>query len=140
MSDKIVAGINPFSQNAEPVVASKETIRTFIKEMDKIASVIKESQDDLKEAISTHDEIIAIDEQIKTLKEERKNVIAESAVIQGYLARLNELLEERKQIIDDAKQDGVPKGEVDLAIKALKKGLNMNVSTDIYKNIADLID
>jgi predicted nucleic acid-binding Zn-ribbon protein len=136
----LVGAINPFSAVTTEKVADKDAIRKFVKDMIEMTEKVKDAQGDLKEVIDSNEEIIDIDEEIKSLKERRKQIIAESAVIQGYLQVLNEVLEEKQQVISDAKQDNVPKSEIDLAIKALKKNIDMKLSTEVYSNIADLID
>ncbi len=130
----MIAGVNPFKQTA-----SKETIRKFVKDMDELKVTIKDAQDDVKEAVDSHEEIMAIDEQIKELRESRKEIIANSTVIQGYQARLDEVLAEKKQLIDDAKQDGVPKKEIDAALKFLKNDTDPLIVTQVYSDIADLV-
>jgi len=123
-----------------PKVADKSAVRKFVTDLAEVAETIKDARSDLKEAINSNDDIIAIDEKIKLLREERKEVILASATIQGYANVLGDATEDKRQLISDAKQDGVPRGEIDLAIKALKKDLDMTVSTEIYANIADLIE
>lgn len=135
---ELLGSVNPFS--APEKIASKETIRKFVKDMIEIGEKVQDAQSDLKEAITSHDEITQIDEEIKALRERRKQVIADSAVIQSYVQILDEVVEEKHQIISDAKQDGVPKGEIDIAIKALKKNIDLSVSVEIYTNIADLVE
>lgn len=138
VSHELIGVVNPFAP--EPKVADRTAIRNFVKDVAEISEKVKTAQDALKEVVNSHDRIQEIDEQIKALREERKQVIEESEVIQSYAAELKEILEEKQQIIDTAKQNGVPKKEVDMAIKALKTDVNTVILTDIYINIADLID
>lgn len=134
---ELLGTVNPFVSTK---VADKGQIRKFVKDMIEITEKLQDAQSDLKEAISSHEEVTSIDEEIKALRERRKQIIEESTVIQGFTDVVNEVLEEKQQIISDAKQDNIPKSEIDLAIKALKKNIDMSISTEIYANIADLID
>jgi len=138
MSNSLIGSVNPLAPT--PAVADKATIRKFVKDLAEVGEAIKDARSDLKEAIDSNNDIENIDEQIKALREERKELIANNAVIAGYKDILNDATEDRRQLVSDAKQDGVPRGEIDLAIKALKKDLDLAKSTEIYANIADLID
>ena len=130
--------MNPLAP--EPVVANKATIRKFVKDLAVVAETIKDARSDMKEAVDSNEDIQSLDEKIKLLREERSEIITNSPVIQGYKDVVNDATEDKRQLVSDAKQDGVPRGEIDLAIKALKKDLDMVVSTEIYANIADLVD
>jgi SMC interacting uncharacterized protein involved in chromosome segregation len=132
----VVAGISL----SEQVVASKETIRKFVKDLAEVAESIKDAREDRNEAIKTNDEVQRIDDQIKTLREERRDYIKANPVIQGYEEVLREAMEDRRQLIADAKQDGVPRKEVDTAIKMLKKDIDPEIAVEMYANIADLVD
>ena len=134
----VIAG-QPLVEKKTPV-ASKETIRKFVKDLAEVSQTVKDARGDMNEVIKSNDEIQKIDEQIKQLREERKEYIKDNAVIQGYRDILQDAVEDRRQLIFDAKQDGVPRGEIDLAIKALKKDLDIDLATEMYTNIADLVD
>lgn len=120
--------------------ASMETIKKFVKELGEVAEVIKAARDDFNEVVNENEEIIKIDESIKALREEKAEIIKTNPVIAGYKTKLEEAIEDKKQLIDDAKRDSVPRGEIELSIRALKKDLDIDLSTDIYRNIADMID
>jgi SMC interacting uncharacterized protein involved in chromosome segregation len=137
MSDALIGAVNPFAK--EPTVASKETIRKFVKELAEVSDTIKDARSDLKECIDSDEDIQSIDEKIKLLKEERKDLIDGNAAIQGYKGVLDDAMGDKHDLISDAKQDGVPRKEIDLAIKALKGDIDMTVSTEMYANIADLV-
>ena len=138
MSSELIGAINPLAP--EPKVADKTVVRQFVKDLGGISEKIRDAKTELREAILSNDEIQSIDEQIKQLREERKNIINTNAVIQSYTQIVDEAVEEKRQLISDAKQDGVPRGEIDLAIRALKKDIDMTVSVEVYANIADLIE
>ena len=55
MSSELIGAINPLAP--EPKVADKTTIRQFVKDLYKVADTIKSAKADLKEAISSNDEI-----------------------------------------------------------------------------------
>jgi type III secretion system FlhB-like substrate exporter len=61
-------------------------------------------------------------------------------VYKEYLTNVQVLKEEKKSLIEDAKEKGIPKKEIDLATKALKQDIDMTTSTEIYANIADLVE
>ena len=138
MSSTLMGAVNPFAQPAP--VADQARIRKFVKDLAEVAGAVSDAQSDLKEAIAGVDEITEIDEKIKTLKLERKELLLSHTVIQSYADALEEAVEDKKAVISDAKADGVPKGEIEIAIKALKKDLDLSMSVEIYANIADLID
>lgn len=138
MSSTLMGAVNPF---AEPTpVADQARIRRFVKDLAEVAEAVADAQNDLKEVIAGIDEVTNIDEQIKALRAQRKELLLNHTVVQSYVQVLDEALEDKKAVISDAKSDGVPKGEIDIAIKALKKDLDMAKATEIYGSIADLID
>lgn len=138
MSTELKGAFNPLAP--EPTVADKTTIRQFVKDLHGLGDKIKTAKADLREAITDSDEIQQIDEEIKELKARRKAAIDNNSVIQGYIEIVKEALEEKSQLVSDAKQNGVPKDEIDLAIRALKKNIDISASVDIYANIADLVE
>jgi len=138
MSDTLMGRVNPLAKAA--TVADNATIRKFIKDLQEVSLTIKDARSDMKEAVVSNDEVKSIDEKIKLLREDRADLISNNPVIQGYKDILGDAVEDRRQLISDAKEDGVPRGEIDLAIKALKKDLDLTRSAEIYANIADLID
>lgn len=138
MSKEMLVGMNPFQ--SEPKVADNAMIRKFVKDVSELDEKVKDAKEDLREAIASNDDINNIDEQIKKLREERKELIAGNSVIQAYVAELDDVLSEKKDLIADAKQDGIPRQEIELAIKALRKDIDIAASVEIYANIADLIE
>jgi vacuolar-type H+-ATPase subunit I/STV1 len=135
---ELIGAINPLAPEAK--VADRTVVRQFVKNLNEVADKIKDAKSELREVIISNEEIQSIDEKIKELREERKNLIATNSVIQSYIEIVDEAIEEKRQLISDAKQDGIPRGEIDLAIRALKKDLDMKVSTEVYTNIADLVE
>lgn len=138
MASTLMGAVNTFAQ--ERPVADKERIRRFVKDLAEVTETVSDAQNDLREVIAGIDEVTAIDEQIKALRLEKKELLLNHTVIQSYVEVLQEAMEDKRAVIADAKADGVPKGEIDLAIKALKKDLDLTVSVEIYSSIADLID
>jgi len=137
MTDTLKGVVHPFAK--EPVVADTARIRRFVKELFEVAETIKDARSDLKEVIDSNLDIKSIDEKLKTLKEERKELIANNAVIQGYSNVLKDATEDKRQLVADAKQDGVPRKEIDTAIKMLKSDIDPKITTDVYANISNLV-
>ena len=131
-------GIRLFKENQSS--APKEVIRKFVKDLSEVTQNIKDAREDRNEVINSDDEVQKMDEEIKGTRESRREYIKGNTVIQGYEEKLQEAIEDRRQLVADAKQDGVPRGEIDLAIRALKKDIDIGLSTEIYTNIADLVD
>lgn len=138
MSDELKGSFNPLAK--ESPVADKATIRQFVKDLYKSASEIRDAKTELRDTILSMDEIQTIDEQIKELKDQRKKFIQESTVIQSYADAVKQAVNDKRQLISGAKQNGVPKDEIDLAIRALQKDIDISASVDIYANIADLVE
>lgn len=138
MSGELMGSFNPLA--TEPPAADKAAIRQFVKDLYKAASEINDAKAELKEAILSNNDIQHIDEQIKELRDQRKKIITESSVIQSYADSVKSAVNDKRQLISGAKQNGVPKDEIDLAIRALKKDIDISASVDIYANIADLVE
>jgi uncharacterized coiled-coil DUF342 family protein len=119
---------------------SVESVRRFVKDLDELTGKVKDARSELKEAVQSNDEIEKIDDSIKSLRDDRKQVIATNAVLVSYANILSDTLDERKQLIDDAKSDGIPHKEIDIAIKMLKSDVAPDVVTQIFTNIAHLVD
>jgi SMC interacting uncharacterized protein involved in chromosome segregation len=124
----------------ETEIASMETIKKFVKDLSEVGKAIKDARDDRNEIINENDEVSKLDEDIKILKEERKELIDGNPVIQGYEEKLQEAMEDKRQLIADAKDDGVPRKEIDAAIKMLKKDIDPELTTEVYTNISDLVE
>ncbi len=119
--------------------ATPEAIRRFVTELSEVNELLAEKRKALKEVIESNEEIISLSEQIKNLKEQLKEVIETNAVITGYAAEYEDVVKDKKQLIKDAKNDGIPKAEIDIAIKMLKKDIDPEVTSKVFVNIADLI-
>lgn len=133
-------GINILMDLSDRPKATIESIRAFYKELEIINETISEARKSLKEAIEGNEEITNIDEEIANLRERKKQIIEENAVLVAYKNELDDATNNKKDLIRDAKSDGIPRGEIALAEKALKKDLDMEISTEIYSGIADLVD
>ena len=134
---------NPFTgeKTASPKSpASPETVRKFVRELADVNENLKSLRDDLKVEISENEDIAAIDEKIKALRDERKELIANHPVMQGHKNKISDATEDKRQLISDAKADGVPQKEIDLATRALKKDIDIEIAVEVYSNIADLVD
>ncbi len=117
-----------------------EAVRKFVRELGELNDKVKDARDAFNTAVKENDEIERIDSEIKALREERKQVLVGNPVLVSYADELADATEEKKQLIDDAKQDGIPRTEIDFAIKMLKKDVDPSVTTEIFTNIADLVD
>jgi predicted nucleic acid-binding Zn-ribbon protein len=137
MTSALMGKVNPLAP--EPVVADKATIRKFVKDLSEVADKIKDARDDMNEAIKSNDDIQNIDDQIKSLKEDRKELLSSNVVIMSYKDILNDAVEDKRQVVSDAKQDGVPRKEINTAIKMLKTDVDPQLATEVYANIADLV-
>ena len=138
MSEKITE-LN-LEVNLDSAVATPEMIRSFVKELAEADEVIAEKRSALKEALDGIDEYTKMKEEAKTLRESIKNFMETNEVILSYTQEINEAKEEKKDIIRTAKMNGVPKKEIDEAIRMLKKDVDPTMTSEIYTNIADLID
>jgi predicted nucleic acid-binding Zn-ribbon protein len=116
-----------------------EAIRRFYKELGEVTETIKAARDALKEAVSDNEEITGIDEEIATLKERRKEIIETNPVLVGYKGELDDATGDRKDLVADAKRDGIPRKEITTAEKMLKGDIDPEVTTEVYLNIADLV-
>jgi SMC interacting uncharacterized protein involved in chromosome segregation len=130
--------VQPLKEEQQP--ASKETVRKFVKDLMDVSETILGVKEELKEAVSSNDEIMKIDEEMKDLREKKKQIIEENPVIQGYVQKVDEAVEDRRQLISDAKQDGVPQKEINAAIKMIRQDIDPKITSDIYSQIADLIE
>ncbi len=117
-----------------------EAIRRFYKELGEVTETIKAAREALKEAVSDNDEITGIDEEIAALKERRKEVIETNPVLVGFKGELDDATGDRKDLVADAKRDGIPRKEIATAEKMLKSDIDPDMTTEIYGNIADLVD
>ena len=117
-----------------------ESIRNFYKELEIANDLISDARKALKEAVDGNEEITSINDEITALRDRKKEIIDENPVLSAYKEELLSAVNNRKDLIRDAKSDGIPRGEISLAERALKKDLDMQISTEIYSNIADLVD
>jgi predicted nuclease with TOPRIM domain len=133
--------LNFSKKSKEPVEMNTDpsAIRNFVKDLYDVDEKIKEARAALKEETTSNSKIKEIDEEIKDLKDARKKFLEENQVISDLKKELDDFISEKKDIIDNAKTNGIPSGEIKIAITALKKDLDMEVSTSIYANIADLV-
>ncbi len=91
-----------------------ETVRIFEEEKEEKAEAQSFNMDSVRSMVRQMSEI---DEQIAELRDDKKELIA-----------------------DFVESHDVPKKEVMLAIRMLKSDIDPEVTTDVYANIADLVD
>jgi len=125
---------------SENVEITPEAIRRFVSELAECNDKVKEARDALKEAISENAEVKRIDENIAVLKEERKTVLETNPVLVGFRGELDDAAEDRRQLIRDAKSDGMPRKEIDTAIKMLKRDVDPQIAAEVFANISDLVE
>ncbi len=135
MVEKLREGISLFEIDVTP-----DMVRNFVREFSEASDAVKEARASLKEAESENDDIERIDDEIKALKEERKSLLETNPVLAAYATKLKEATEDRKQLVADAKTDGIPKKEIDTAIKMLKGDIDPDITTEVFTNIADLVE
>ncbi len=117
-----------------------EMIRLFVKELAEADEIIAEKRAELKKALDGMDDYVKLRDEAKALRESIKNFLETNEVVLSYTEEVNAAKEEKKDIIRTAKMNGVPKKEIDEAIRMLKKDVDPKMTTEIYTNIADLID
>lgn len=117
-----------------------EAIRRFYKELEEINYTVKEYRAALKEALDSNEEIEQIDSEIKSLRERKKELLETNTVLVGYKSQLDDAIKDRKDLIKDAKRDGIPRKEIREAERMLKSDIDPSVTSEIYTNIADLVD
>lgn len=125
---------------SEKVEITPEAIRRFYRELGEVNEVIKEARSALKEAIEDNEEISGIDDQIALLKERRRDIIETNPVLVGFKGELDDAVGDRKDLIRDAKRDGIPRKEITTAEKMLKSDIDPSVTSEVYANIADLVE
>jgi hypothetical protein len=117
-----------------------EAIRRFYREFGEVSETIKTARAALKEVVEQNGEINSIDDEIAVLKERRKEIIETNAVLVGYKGELDDAVSDRKDLVRDAKRDGMPRKEIATAEKMLKSDIDPTITTQVYGNIADLVE
>jgi uncharacterized protein (UPF0335 family) len=69
-----------------------------------------------------------------------KTYVESHTVYKEYSSKLDQLKEDKKDLVSEAKTNGIPKKEIDTAIKMLKSDIDPDSTTEIYANIADLVE
>lgn len=126
--------------NTPHTTVSIDEIRNFISELTDISKSITKQRQELKTAIEDDEKIKEFKETLRLTKESLKTYIESNGVYREYQDKIDALKEDRRDLISEAKQKGVPKKEVEVAIKMLKQDIDPEVSTEIYSNISDLVE
>jgi len=129
--------MNPEEQPTES--DSVNVARTFVKELAIINAKLDSAKKDLKREKEACDEMDALEAEGKDLRARKKELLLTHPVLSEYNAVLEEVKEERKNLISDAKSDGLQKKEVDMAIMMLKKDIDPSVTTEMFRTLADLV-
>lgn len=128
------------NKNSQNTTVSIDDIRSFIGAVEDMNQDLKQAKQELKKAIDGDIRLEELKLELKAVKESMKKYVEEHNVYKEYLQKVEQIKEEKKDLIADAKEKGIPKKEIDLATKALKQDIDMSASTEIYANIADLVE
>lgn len=128
------------NKNSDRTNVSMEEIREFITEVTEVDEAIKRARAELSQALDGDDKLEELKDAAKAARNALKSYVETHPVYKEYTAKIDQLKEDKKDLIADAKTNGIPKKEIDIAIKALKQDISLEDSTEIYTNIADLIE
>lgn len=128
------------NKNSDKTTVTIEEIRKFVEDISDIDNSIKAARGELKNALDEDEKIDELKDQIKLAQQGLKTYVESHTVYKEYSARLDILKEDKRDIVSEAKTSGIPKKEIDLAIKALKSDIDIQESTEIYANISDMIE
>ena len=128
------------NKDSDKTTVSVEEIRQFVEDVASINELIKNANTELKSALTDDDKVEELKEGVKTARSVLKTYVDSHTVYKAYSDKLTQLKADKRDLISDGKTNGIPKKEIDLAIKALKQDIDMTESTEIYSNIADLVD
>lgn len=128
------------NKNSDRTNVSMEEIREFITEVTEVDEAIKRARAELSQALDGDDKLEELKDAAKAARDALKSYVETHPVYKEYTAKIDQLKEDKKDLIADAKTNGIPKKEIDIAIKALKQDISLEDSTEIYTNIADLIE
>ena len=127
-------------KDSEKTVISMEEIRKFITDMAEMNLAIKTAKTELKTALEEDLKLDELKDVAKQARQAVKTYIESHTVYKEYIEKLETLISEKKDMIADAKVNGIPKKEIDIAVKALRSDIDLNTSTEIYASISDLVE
>ena len=127
------------NKNSEKTTVSIDDIRKFIEDAQDINEGIKNARAELKNALSEDMKIDELQDAAKQARESLKSYIENHPVYREYNQKIDDLKLEKADLFSEAKTNGVPKKEIDTAIKMLRSDIDPDSTTEIYANIADLV-
>lgn len=127
-------------KKSERTTVSMEEVREFVESVSEINDAIKTARSDLKNAMDGDLKLEELKVSAQNAREALKAYVENHGVYKEYSARLEELKEDKKDIIAEAKTNGIPKKEIDTAIKMLKSDIDPDSTNEIYAKIADLVE
>lgn len=128
------------NNDSDSTTVSVEEVRKFVEDIAEVNSSLKTARGELADALDGDDKIDELKDSIKSAREALKSYIENHSVYKEYSAEIDRLKEDRKDLIADGKTAGIPKKEVDTAIKMLKSDIDPESTSTIYSEIADLVD
>jgi uncharacterized protein (UPF0335 family) len=118
---------------------SVEDVRKFVEDLHAINENLKEAKQELKKVLDGNTDFEALVDTAKAAKEAVKLYLETNLVVKKYIEDIEKIKEDKKDIIDEARDRGVPQKEVAAAIKMLKQDIDPDSTTEIYANISDLV-
>lgn len=118
---------------------SSDDIRTFVEQLNDSNEALKKARGELKKAVDGDEKIKELKATIESAKDVLNTYMQSHTVYKEYFSQIDKMTEEKKDLIDAAKDNGIPKKEIDTAIKMLKSDIDPDSTTEIYSAIADLV-
>lgn len=128
------------NKESDATTVSMDDVRKFIQEINDNSDQIKEARRQLKKAIEGDETLEELNQTLDAAKQKVKVYLETHTVYKEYLDQVEKLKELKKDIIADAKTLGIPKKEIDVAVKALKQDISLDSASEIYAEIADLVE
>lgn len=119
---------------------SIEEVRAFISNLSNLNDSIKKANAELKSALDGDEKLEELKSAAKAARDALKGYIDSHAVYKEYTAKLEQLKEDKKDLIAEAKTNGIPKKEIDIAIKMLKTDTDPDDTVEIYRQVSDLVE
>lgn len=119
---------------------SIEEVRAFISNLSNLNDSIKKANAELKSALDGDEKLEELKSAAKAARDALKGYIDSHAVYKEYTAKLEQLKEDKKDLIAEAKTNGIPKKEIDIAIKMLKTDTDPDNTVEIYRQVSDLVE
>lgn len=127
------------NKDSERTTVTMEEVREFVSNVSEANEAIKKAKAELSQALDGDEKLNQLKDAARIAREALKSYVDSHTVYKEYTEKIEKLKEDRKDLIADAKSNGIPKKEIDVAIKALKQDISLEDSSEIYGNIADLV-